>query len=42
MAEETSRHYIIVAIDRATRWLFVQIKSHKTAPAGGSFLNALY
>ena len=42
MPEETSRRYLFVAIDRATRWVFVQIKSHKTAAAARSFLNALH
>ena len=41
MPNETSRRYLFVAIDRATRWVFVQIKSHKTAAAARSFLNAL-
>jgi transposase InsO family protein len=42
MPDETSRRYLFVAIDRATRWVFVQIKSHKTAAAARSFLNALH
>lgn len=42
MADESSRRYLFVAIDRATRWVFVQIKSHKTAVAARSFLNALH
>jgi transposase-like protein len=42
MPDETSRRYLFVAIDRATRWVFVQIKSHKTAAAAHSFLNALH
>lgn len=42
MPEETSRRYLFVAIDRATRWVFVQIKSHKTAAAARAFLNALH
>jgi len=42
MPDETSWHYLLVAIDRATRWVFVQIKSHKTAAAARSFLNALH
>lgn len=42
MPDETNRRYLFVAIDRATRWVFVQIKSHKTAAAARSFLNALH
>jgi transposase InsO family protein len=42
MPDEPSRCYLFVAIDRATRWVFVQIKSHKTAAAARSFLNALH
>ena len=42
MPNETSRRYLFVAIDRATRWVFVQIKSHKTAAAARSFLKALH
>ncbi|XZG71924.1 IS481 family transposase [Chitinibacteraceae bacterium HSL-7] len=41
MADETSRRYLFVAIDRATRWVFVQIKPNKTAAAARSFLSAL-
>jgi hypothetical protein len=33
MPDETNRRYLLVAIDRATRWVFVKIKSHKTAAA---------
>jgi hypothetical protein len=33
MADETARRYVFVAIDRATRWVFIAIKSHKTAAA---------
>jgi transposase InsO family protein len=42
MQDESSRRYLFVAIDRATRWVFVQIKSHKRAAAARSFLNALH
>ena len=41
MADETARRYVFVAIDRATRWVFIAIKSHKTAAAARSFLNAV-
>ena len=36
------QRYLFVAIDRVKRWVFVQIKSHKTAAAARSFLNALH
>jgi transposase InsO family protein len=32
---------VFVAIDRATRWVFIVIKRHRTASAARSFLNAL-
>jgi len=41
MPDETARRYLFVAIDRATRWVFVQIKPHKTAAAARAFLAAL-
>jgi len=41
MPDETARRYLFVAIDRATRWVFVQIKSNKTASSAKAFLNAL-
>ena len=31
MQGESQRRYLFVAIDRATRWVFVQLKSNKTA-----------
>lgn len=31
----------LVAIDRATRWIFMQVKPNKTAGAGRAFLSAL-
>lgn len=42
MADETSRRYLFVAIDRATRWVFVQIKKNKTAASAKAFLTALH
>ena len=42
MSDESSRSYLFVAIDRATRWVFVQIKRHKTAAAARAFLQALH
>jgi len=41
MPDEAERRYLFVAIDRATRWVFVQIRPHKTAAAARSFLTAL-
>lgn len=41
MADEKARRYAFVAIDRATRWVFISIKSHRTAAAARGFLNAL-
>ena len=42
MADETRRRYLFVAIDRATRWVFVAIKLDKTAASARSFLKALH
>lgn len=42
MADETTRRYVFVAIDRATRWVFIAIKHHKTAAAARAFLNAVH
>ena len=41
MQDETERRYVFVAIDRATRWVFIAIKPQRTAAAARSFLNAL-
>ena len=41
MQDEDKRRYVFVAIDRATRWVFIAIKSHKTAAADKAFLAAL-
>jgi transposase InsO family protein len=41
MADEQKRRYVFVAIDRATRWVFIAIKSQRTAAAARSFLNEL-
>ena len=41
MADENRRRYLFVAIERATRWVFIQVKSHKSAPAARAFLAAL-
>lgn len=43
MQHETKRRCLFVAIDRATRWVFVQIKFNKTAAASAkAFLKALH
>lgn len=42
MAGEKRRSYLFVAIDRATRWVFVAIKPDKTARSATSFLKALH
>ena len=31
MQDESSKRYVFVTIDRATRWVFVQLKTNKTA-----------
>ena len=41
MADESRRRYVFVAIDRATRWVFVDIKTNKTAASARAFLTAL-
>jgi transposase InsO family protein len=40
MADETTRRYLFVAIDRATRWVSIQIKANKTAASAKSLLAA--
>ena len=41
MADETSRRYLFVAIDRATRWVFIRIFTAKTAANARRFLRDL-
>ncbi len=41
MADETSRRYLFVAIDRATRWIFIRIFKAKTAANARRFLRDL-
>jgi transposase InsO family protein len=41
MADETTRRYLFVAIDRATRWVYIAIKANKSAASARAFLNAL-
>ncbi|PAT41552.1 IS481 family transposase [Vandammella animalimorsus] len=42
MQDESRRRYLFVAIDRATRWVFVQIKPNKSAASAKAFLQALH
>lgn len=42
MADEETRRYVYVAIDRATRWVFIDIKRRKTAQSARAFLNAVH
>jgi transposase-like protein len=42
MSDESRRRYLFVAIDRATRWVFVAVKANKSAASARSFLNALH
>jgi len=41
MADESSRRYLFVAIDRATRWVFIRIYKSKTAANARRFLRDL-
>ena len=41
LADETERRYLFVAIDRATRWVFIQLAPAKSAAAAKGFLAAL-
>ena len=41
MADESSRRYLFVAIDRATRWVFVRVFKTKTAANARRFLRDL-
>jgi len=42
MADEKRRRYLFVAIDRATRWVFVAIKPTRTTASATAFLRALH
>lgn len=42
LADETAQRYVVVAIDRATHWVFTAIKGHKTAAAARAFLKAVH
>lgn len=41
MQDEDKRRYVFVAIDRATRWVFIDIEQHKTAASAKAFLAAV-
>ncbi len=41
MADESLRRYLFVAIDRATRWVFIRIYNSKTAANARRFLRDL-
>ena len=41
MPDEESRKYLFVAVDRATRWVYMEIHDSKTAEAARSFLKNL-
>ena len=41
MADENKRRYLFVAIDRATRWVFISIMPNKSAASAKAFLSAL-
>ena len=42
MADETTRRYLLVAIDRATRWVYVRIMPARTAANARRFLRDLH
>jgi transposase InsO family protein len=42
MADESRRRYLFVAIDRATRWVYVALHPDKTAASARRFLKALH
>jgi transposase-like protein len=39
--DETRRRYLFVAIDRATRWVFLEVREDKTARSARAFLKNL-
>ena len=41
MSDETSRSYLFVGIDRATRWVYLDIRPNKEASTAASFLRKL-
>lgn len=38
MPDETSRHYLFVAIDRATRWVYIELNADQTDSRSVDFL----
>ena len=42
MPDESARRYLFVAIDRATRWVYVEVRADKTAVTARRFLKALH
>lgn len=42
MPDEKSRRYLFVAIDRATRWVFIALKANKTVDCARQFLQELH
>ena len=42
MRDESNRRNLFVAIDQATRWVFVQLKASTTAASAQAFLRALH
>ncbi len=41
MPDETSRRYLFVAIDRASRWVYLELRRSKSAKAANAFLDRL-
>jgi transposase InsO family protein len=41
MPDETSRRYLFVAIDRASRWVYLELRRSKSAQAAKGFLDRL-
>ncbi len=41
MPDETHRRYLFVAIDRASRWVYLELLDDKTATSASGFLNRL-
>ena len=41
MQDEASRKYLFVAIDRATRWVYLEIRKDKSAKSAQAFLKTL-
>jgi len=41
MPNETSRRYLFVAIDPASRWVYLELRKSKSSQAATGFLNRL-